>query len=410
MKPAYYPIYVVSDDHFLTQFLRWVYQSEPDYFNYSKVIGWLREEYTVNVKQPPTLKLSPPLTAETPSANVLIQLSAVEIGNYNYDRGQQGATIDSATFDIGLSGTLEVVDSQLTLGQLKAKVTGGNWLDTSILSSILKYVLPELEKRVQAIPLPQLQQVVGTSLTTSLNDIKIEGNCLHVGADVRETVTSVVADRGGSSDGRLTLPQGDETTGYLAIAAHEQVVNRLIDTMLPRLQKQFEEVDGDDFNAIGIKAQVDLTLPTVTLNEQSISGTITIATQLQGGLKLMGEWTWMDIPVATSQASLVADIAKSPDGTTVLLRFRQLKNIALALPLLPPLLESAREPLAQLLNAVASAFKDDISAALKTVEIPLFTLPATVPGTDIPADLQFADCAVEPHRVRAIIQVKPARE
>ena len=81
--------------------------------------------------------------------------------------------------------------------------------------------------------------------------------------------------------------------------------------------KTFEDIDSDDFTGIGIKASIKIGKPSISINENHASSTSKISIYLQGGIKFLERWTWIKIPIPSTQLTLGLYLEKDELNKTV---------------------------------------------------------------------------------------------
>ena len=81
-----------------------------------------------------------------------------------------------------------------------------------------------------------------------------------------------------------------------------------------------------------------------------------------------------------------------------------MEQIAIDLKELPAILEPSRAKITELLEETINSFKYFLDSELAKLEIPLFTLPDQVPGTEIAANLSFYELSLQNSRVQALVK------
>jgi hypothetical protein len=105
------------------------------------------------------------------------------------------------------------------------------------------------------------------------------------------------------------------------------------------------------------------------------------------------------------QATVTLQLVTS--GNQASLQLTGVQNISVNLGDWPGVLEPVESAIEGILNSVVSLFQGQVSSAVSGISVNLFTLPSTLPGTSLPAQLAFAPNGlnVTGGAVQALIQV-----
>ena len=287
-----------------------------------------------------------------------------------------------------------------------SKVTGGDFIQNPLLKTILEnYAFPILEEQTKNIDLPQFQNLFSSHLNLQITDIAVIRDILSVHSEITSDRTSKNNDRANTDYEIIYLPQTSDNSSILAITANTEAINVLIDSLLPPISKNFEDINGDDLTAIGLQASIEMGKPSISINGNNATGTANVSIYIQGGIKLLGTWTWVAIPMPDTQLTLSLGVEKDSEGKTGLLKLTSVDNLNLSLENIPNIFESDKHRLSDLFNEILKSFKGFVDSELSQVKIPLCQLPDTVPGTDIKANLQFDDFSIVNSRIQALIRV-----
>ena len=406
-------VHAYGDSKLLNLFFDWLYQLQPSYFNFSGVISQLEREYAISIKLPPVIQIGAVETTNinpggknSNHANFILRYQSVELAIYNHHNGERSSLIDSVIFDISISGYFVIENNKISINSLVSKVTGGDFIQNPLLKNILEnYAFPILEEQTKNIDLPQFQNLFSSHLNLQITDIAVIRDILSVHSEITSDRTSKNNDRANTDYEIIYLPQTSDNSSILAITANAEAINVLIDSLLPPISKNFEDINGDDLTAIGLQASIEMGKPSISINGNNATGTANVSIYIQGGIKLLGTWTWVAIPMPDTQLTLSLGVEKDSEGKTGLLKLTSVDNLNLSLENIPNIFESDKHRLSDLFNEILKSFKGFVDSELSQVKIPLCQLPDTVPGTDIKANLQFDDFSIVNSRIQALIRV-----
>ena len=402
-----------GDSKLLNLFFQWLYQLEPSYFNFSEVVSWLKAEYAIAIKSPPVIQLGTVETANIKPGgknwhrpNFLLRYKSIELAIYKHQNRERCSLISSVTFDISLDGYFIIQNNKIAVNSLTSKVTSGGFIENPLLENILQnYAFPVLEKQIRNIDLPQFQNLFSSQLNLQITDIAVIRDILSIQTTITNDKTSKNNYQENSDYQIIYLPKTSDDSSILAITANAEAINLLIDAFLPPLSKNFAEINGDDLTAIGLKASIEMGKPTISIQGNNATGTANLSTYIQGGIKLLGTWNWMAIPIPDTQLTLSLGVEKDSQGKTGFLKFTSVDKLNISLENIPNIPEPEQQALISLFKEILRSFKIFIDSELSQVKIPLFELPNTVPGTDIKANLKFHDFSLVNSRIQALIRV-----
>ena len=203
----------------------------------------------------------------------------------------------------------------------------------------------------------------------------------------------------------IHLPKTSNNLPIIEVSANANAINSLINALLPPVIKTFEDIDSDDFSGIGIKASIKIGKPSISINENHASSTSKISIYLQGGIKFLERWTWIKIPIPSTQLTLGLYLESDDQNKTVLLKFTNVENINVYLEDIPKIFEPEKHTLIALFNEIINSFQGFINSELSQIKIPLFQLPDTFPGTSIKANLNLYDVSITNNRIQALIHI-----
>ena len=86
----------------------------------------------------------------------------------------------------------------------------------------------------------------------------------------------------------------------------------------------------------------------------------------------------------------IVDFELETNGPGATLHLTGVEAISVTLGNWPTIFKPVENEIEALLDVVVNAFDGQISQAVNQVHVPLFSLPQSIPGTNIPANLSFA--------------------
>jgi hypothetical protein len=426
-----YPLYAYGDSNLLTLYFDLFYQSEPKFFNISQVIPVLEAKFSSLAGAAPSVQLNPispqefadmynqsnALAADHPHFlkfstdqraphNFSLTFDAVKIEIYDYKNGQQGSLIVSETFQITVYGLFSIYNEKLSMSGLTSKVTGGSGGDKPLVKKILDgYLLPGFAKRVQAVELPQFQDIFGTQLRAEIANVRIVEDLFYIYLTIdRSSAAEIDLGKGFDTEAQQ-LEKSSVDSAVLTAAVTSGAVNTVVNALYSPITHSFKEKKSGSFGGAGVKGSFTMGKPFITIIGSSASASARVYMDVKGGIKLFWDWTWVSLPVPTSIVNISLSLTQSADRKTGFIRLTGVNDIKVNIGGWPSILKPIRKIIDDLLNRIANSFKGIINRALSGTQIELFTLPGEIPGTNIKANLSFDRLAFMNSGVQALTRI-----
>jgi hypothetical protein len=284
--------------------------------------------------------------------------------------------VKSVAVNIKVSATLALNGQSLVLSNVTA--TGDDILNTKAAKLFTEKVVPQVQQMLSKVTLPDLTKVLGVSATVV--GMQVAGG--------QVVVTGQVGDGSGSVNVPTILPAFPAVTATLCGDA----INALAQTKA--FSKIFPLTASTGAHSDNWWAGYDASAsawagnPHVSVNGGQASGTIDVSFSAKGGIEALGQWVEPSINVSPSVPPMNLRLVTDGSGKNVNVQF-SLDGTVIPNYDIPDALKSVASPIVNTINSIGSAITGKINDALSSVDINAFTLPATVPGTSIPADLTF---------------------
>jgi hypothetical protein len=382
-------------NNLINMILSRVYATQRNKFKGSGSAAGAR--FAFDVTQVPVARLVP----NTTSYNLEIDLPKVRL------TGKAGPINFDKTIAMRARGKLAISQGRLSLTSITVDTTSTSGLDQIVVGLINSFVIPRITAALASIPIPQLHHVFDSSLSAEVRTGKvIAGPALEVGARITGQTGISAADSPSSSD-ISALNNGTATNARMLGLVSGGAVNVLIRNVLPPLSHGFDERASKAGFGAGIKGTVKASVPNLKITNGNAKASTTISfSGLKAGIKapLIG-WKWVSL--SAPDTDVVVTNSLSASGNIGLVRLTGVSSISVNLHF-PSVLDPVEHLLENLLNAILSLFRGIISNAVSGKTFELFTLPTTVPGTNLGATLSFdtGGLAYFKSSVRAMIRVR----
>jgi hypothetical protein len=363
----------------------------------------LKWSLDVKIPGPPVVSFGPQGAGAKPGANIGIRVSNIQV-SLTVTILSIPITLPLA-FDVALSASLATAGERIVLGDFSFSIQfasqGGtklteehkrSGLTEKLLDDTVKdVVVPELQKWVLGLPLPQIHELFGTDLDVTLVDVSVP--------DVHGTymlcAIAELSRHAGAMRALRPPPAPPETvrerglTGKIILLVTEQAVNLAGDTFLEGHIYPFRQTRRECGTKMGLKARVRI--DTVGIHIPGpVARTSAKATfrKPRGGIKCGGSWTWIRINIKNVSSSVDMSLDTRNEGRTGNLVIEGIRRLDAEVKRGECCI-SART-LDDLLDDAIDDFLPEVNRQLRSKPLELFRLPETIPGTKIPVDLQFA--------------------
>jgi hypothetical protein len=389
------PLMVYAGNNLLTMVVHRVHATQRSSFKGSGTSSGFA--YTYDVTQAPNATLVPNSTAR----NIELALPKVVItatgGGLNFN----------GNVPMLATATLAVSQGILSLTNLKVTAQSSSPIDRAVVALINTQVIPRISAVLAGIPVPQLTNLFGSGLSASLRTGRvIAGPALEMGARLGGKSGIGAADAPAAAT-RSSLNSGSATNALAAALVSSDAVNVLIKALIPPLSESFDRRGSKAKFGAGIKGTIKATTPVLAITNGSGKATTTVSfSGLKGGIRIpIKGWTWVSL--ASPSPKVVITNTLSVSGRSGILTLTGVSSITVSLSW-PSVLKPVGSVLASLLNGILSLFRGSISKAVKGKQFTLFTLPTTIPGTNLAATLSFAPggLAYFKRSVQARVRVK----
>lgn len=376
-------------------FLDRYFNQNPGSFAGSETESDLSIQFDYAVKTQPVFSLSndinlqEPVTSNTPSFSV--KFPQVPVNLYDYENGKRGDLLETSVFCITFSGVFALSNNTMSVTALTARVTGTANVKT-MNYVVNKKVVPALQNLLSGLTYPQVFNVLGEKVGLHPSGILKAGNNLEVDVNI---------DGGG---GTTTLSL-DDASPQFAVGLNSDALQRIVNGMgVFPLKNSFSK--HDSVLGLGYKADftVKINTPRVSLGDNKMAAKLTINPSLRLTVK-----NWLkdlhhspDLPDVN--VTLGAKVISQ--GSEVLLK---LELVSLDFKFSShwpwPFSKIEDAVMGWIEDTVKSSVESNISTALDKVCPILFTLPASVPGTTIQAQLSINKLSVDGSSLVCVIDV-----
>jgi hypothetical protein len=376
-----------ADEAFFNFALSRYYRSEPDHFTFSKPLTDMNMEVVGSLKQAPVLDLS--YTGD--NENFLVTFPEIRITAYDFTNGRRGQALTEVSLhQLRFSGKLELNGGKFTLTSLEALPVEAE-LEQFVVSALNRIIIPKYGNGLMLLPLPDLKQLI--DLAVDLISLTVSHRVVQVQAQLGISGDSIAPD--------ISLP-GIQKPFVLA-AISEGGLNDLIKSRpeFP-LTKTISDTAGNWFGAWRVRASVTVSNPAISIVNGKASGTADVHVDASVVIKALGRWE--DAPVSVSFHSPKIGLHLYPDasGKKAMLSFGLTESLFLDF-LLPDELQSLPAPILSALSPLSGSITEEINHALEAATTSLFTLPATIPGLEIAANLKFDSLGFANNAVAAAV-------
>jgi len=311
------------------------------------------------------------------------------------------------TVTMKATGLLAISQSQLSLSGLNVTTSSTNLIDQVVAGVVNTQIVPAISSTLAGIPIPQLTKVLGSSLSAKLQTARvIPGPALEAGASLVGKTGIAPADAP-TVDTIARLNTGTSTNALMSVVVSAGAVNALIKEVVAPLAHTFDERASKLGFGAGIKGTIRATTPVLNVQNGSGNANTSVSfTGLKGGIRVpLKGWTWVSL--SAPKTNVVVTNALSGSGSTGLLTLTGVGSIKVVLNW-PTLLKPVEALVKGLLNGILSLFRGTISNAVKGRKFELFKLPATIPGTNLAANLSFASggLAYFKRSVQAVVRIR----
>ena len=154
------------------------------------------------------------------------------------------------------------------------------------------------------------------------------------------------------------------------------------------LTKTISDSGGNWFGAWRVRASVTVANPAISIVNGTASGTADVHVDASVVIKALGRWE--DVPVSVSFHSPKIGLHLHPaaSGKKAMLGFGLTEPISIDF-LLTDVLKTNAAPILNAFSPLSGYITEEINHALEAATTSLFTLPNTIPGLNIAANLKF---------------------
>lgn len=329
----------------------------------------------------PTSDLTPQPSGGNFGIRIPLELQVISL--------KTGKRVNVADLLVVVSGTVSLQGQAIQLTNLSA--TGPvDVLDQKAAAMFNEKVLPRLKDAVSRVPLPDLTKVLGVP-------VQVVG--VQV-IDRQVAVSAQIAGAGGTIEGATVAP---------AFPAVMAAISGDAISALARAQFQpvtatagaHKETAGFGYDA---QAEAGAGNPRVAIAGGQAEGTIDVWASAKGGIEVATEWIEPEVGVSTAVPPLGLRLVNGGSGKNLDVKVYLTGSVRVDFGL-PSALEEYADEILTALGPIGEAITQKINAALDPIAIHAFTLPATVPGTNVAANLAFASQGFAGNAAVAVVNV-----
>ena len=362
-----------TDEAFFNFALSRYYRSEPDHFTFSKPLTDLNMEVVGSLKQAPVLDLS--YTGD--NENFLVTFPEIRITAYDFTNGRRGQALTEVSLhQLRFSGKLELNGGKFNLTSLEALPVEGE-LEQFVVSAVNRILIPKYGNGLMLLPLPDLKQLI--DLPVDLISLTVSHRVVQVQAQLGISGDSIAPD--------ISLPGLQKP--FVLAAISEGGLNDVIKSRpeFP-LTKTLSDSGGNWFGAWRVRASVTVSNPAISIVNGKASGTADVHVEASVVIKALGRWEDVPLSVSFQSPKIGLHLHSDASGKKAMLGFGLIEPLSLTF-LLPDVLPTLPAPILSALSPLSGSITEEINHALEAATTSLFTLPDTIPGLDIAANLKF---------------------
>lgn len=304
-----------------------------------------------------------------------VTMPEVVINVYEFDAGQRGALQGSTPFAITIRGLLVLNNNRITITGLTGLVAGAN--DNRLINEALsRKVIPDLQKRITEINLPQVIDLLGQGLPIQLTSLTKEAGhlCLHLNV--------------ASGEGECNLQIDDGSV--FGVALNQDALQRIVN-----LSPMFPVRESGDKESVsggwGYKAtyQAVTDTPVIFMGSNQATAAVKIYTHVDVTLVNWFKDVHLSFDLPPARANIGVHLEQRGKSATLSL---SLDGLDFHLPsiALPSPFEGLTHDISNWLNeTVKSTIETAVWQALQKIHPTLFALPDSLPGTNLAANFWF---------------------
>jgi hypothetical protein len=391
-------IVAYGGNNLLSLALMKVYQKYPAKFGGSGIAGAYK--WAFDVKKAPTAVL----VSGSSTHNLVITLAGAKIA---VAQKNGGPTLLNKELVLKVKGKLSIGNSVLSLALQKIEIDKPGAIEAAVMAVINSQVLPKIKQALDAIQLPQLNKIFGSSLSAKLQSGKVIGGPAFETGIRMSGKSGIKAANALPADLIAALNSGSASNALVAGLVSGSAVNALMKELLGKLQESFNESAGKKGFYAGIKGTVHATTPVLNIENGVCRASTTLSfSGLKGGVKVpLIKWKWIKLP--SPKLDVVVVNALSAKGNKGILELKGVSSIKVDFDW-PKILKPVEKLAEKLVSKVLSRFKGKINNLVKGKKFELFSLPATIPGTNLGAKLSFDKNGLSYYKssVRGLVRVK----
>lgn len=385
------PIMVFGGNELLNLTLQEIYTNERNRFKASGQRG--RVHYSFDVTNLPTGRFITNLNTHNFEVDFTVLLET------------QGTFVSSQNLAMRATGTIKINNGFLSITQLSVINLHIAPVNALLIPIIDNDVLPPLRNTLRNMPIPQLNNFIGSGFSLNLSSSTViappalEVDCQIVGnASIANATFPSAANLQSLNSG------GNPNQANVIAVASDEAINILFKSKFPTKTYDFSRQEtGWGFGA-GIKMKIRTTSPIININNGigAIHMTLRIR-NIKAGAKGFGKWVWvnladLDVNVEiTNRLIIEEDQAKIKltGFSRIKVRFR-----------FGGVLKAVEGILEDLVNVVINEFRDLLSDEIRNKKISIFRLPANVLGANLNANASINSLDYSNNSVQAIFDVR----
>lgn len=345
----------------------------------------LKLEFVFGLDGPPTAELAP----QAGGGNLALHFDQVSLHVHDYVDGKRGALKNSIPVKVTVTGTLGLNGQNLGLTGLKA--SGSGRLDERAAKIMNDIMIPEFQKQVANIPLPDFKGVVG--LPVSLTALEVRNNQVQVFAQI------------GNAGGTPTFPSANPSFPAITAAISSGVINQLASSKFPGANESVKDGHSGWAGAWEASANATARNPQVHITNSRGYGTIDVSAGASAGVN-PGHLGWVrpGVNVGITTPPLDLRLVQTGGGKKMTVKVYMNGNLGMDFGL-PPALKPFADAILGAFRPLVTLITNAINSGLDQINIEAFTLPNKLPGTDLSANLTFQDVRFQGNSVVAVINV-----
>jgi len=417
IDPSIYPIWVGANNGLFNTFFQLFLTYKPDYFKGSKVVGKPKDQYELvyDVDKCPVVTLGPvdagigPMTisrhgfADAPAPNISLAFPHYSLDVYTWADGKRGNIVAKLAGSITIYGAIYMDDTHQTAFDFLGGGTGDQVVaEGQVNDSFNDYLVVAIGGLVEKIKLPEIDHILDTDLDAGVTYVAIgkgpdDTYWLNAYGDVHASHAAPTAG--------VVRGQGP-ATGVIEGSVDQSVIQKLINKVVVGYSKS--DSAGGSVGPFGAKvsASFKVTALDIDLQDGKASATVKVHANAKACIKVIA-WACASVS-GDGKGSAKVSTELIDNDKTLRIKIYDFSGIKISFDW-PSFLKPILSWIDKMISAMINAFLAALGLFVDMSKIYTFTLPDTIPGVEIPADLSFTKTGIKKGQIVAGVNVAPPK-